>query len=92
MEKNAYSVDCQLVSTHAKKNIVSSWLKQKNRMMSEIAEQELTNLQALLIVQVMFAFCLLVCSSFTSIIGLYICLAWFLISVLACKKHVQFFR
>lgn len=92
MEKNAYSVDCQLVSTHAKKNIVSSWLKQENRMMSEIAEQELTNLQALLLVQVMFAFCLLVCSSFTSIIGLYICLAWFLISVLACKKHVQFFR
>lgn len=92
MKKNAHSVNCQLISTHAKRNIVSTWLKQKNRMMSEIAEQELTNLQALLIVQVMFAFSLLVCSNFTSIIGLYICLAWFLISVLACKEHVQFFQ
>lgn len=88
MEKNAHSVNCQLISTHAKRNMVSTWLKQKNRMMSEIAEQELTNLQALLIVQVMFAFSLLVCSNFTSIIGLYICLVWFLISVLACEKYV----
>lgn len=42
MEKNAHSVNCQLISTQAKRNIVSTWLKQKNRMMSEIAEQELT--------------------------------------------------
>lgn len=90
MEKKAYSVSCPLVSTQVKRNIVSSWLKQKNRMMSEIAEQELTNLQALLIVQVMFAFCLLVCSSFTSIVGLYICLTWFLVSVLACKRYVHY--
>lgn len=90
MEKNAYSVSCQLVSTHAKLNVLTKWLKKKNIMMSEIAEQELTNLQALLIVQVMFAFCLLVCSSFTSIVGLYICLTWFLVSVLACKRYVHY--
>ena len=45
MEKNAYSVSCQLVSTHAKLNVLTKWLKKKNIMMSEIVEQEITNLQ-----------------------------------------------
>lgn len=49
MEKNAYSVSCQLVSTHAKLNVLTKWLKKKNIMMSEIVEQEITNLQVLLI-------------------------------------------
>lgn len=88
MEKNAYSVSCQLVSTHAKLNVLTKWLKKKNIMMSEIVEQEITNLQVLLIDQLMLAFCLLLSSSFTSVISLYICLAWFVISVLACEKYV----
>lgn len=57
MEKNAYSVSCQLVSTHAKLNVLTKWLKKKNIMMSEIVEQEITNLQVLLIDQLMLAFC-----------------------------------
>ena len=88
MEKNAYSVSCQLVSTHAKLNVLTKWLKKKNIMMSEIVEQEITNLQVLLIDQLMLAFCLLLSSSFTSVISLYICLAWFVISALACEKYV----
>lgn len=66
-----------------------SWMKRNNILVSFLCEQEVTNFQALLIMQFFTSLTVLMCSNFLNTITLFICVIWFVCSFVLCKKYIS---
>lgn len=66
-----------------------SWMKRNNILVSFLCEQEVTNFQALLIMQFFTSLTVLMCSNFLNTLTLFICVIWFVCSFVLCKKYIS---
>lgn len=66
-----------------------SWMKRNNILVSFLCEQEVTNFQALLIMQLFTSLTVLMCSNFLNTLTLFICVIWFVCSFVLCKKYIS---
>lgn len=66
-----------------------SWMKKRNILFSFLCEQEISNFQALLIMQLFTSLTILMCSSFLNTLTLFICAIWFVYSFMLCKKYIS---
>lgn len=64
-----------------------SWMKKRNILFSFLCEQEISNFQALLIMQLFTT--ILMCSNFLNTLTLFICVIWFVYSFMLCKKYIS---
>lgn len=66
-----------------------SWMKRNNILVSFLCEQEVTNFQALLIMQLFTSLTVLMCSNFLNTLTLFVCVIWFVCSFVLCKKYIS---
>ena len=72
--------------SQARESRITLWLESENSIITSIMEESVSNRQTLLLSNAMLAFSVMACSVFLHWAAALICLIWFILSLIMCRK------